>query len=189
MAGNPSNVRLFTEADVFVYKQPVLAPADIPDDITDPFDTTVAWDATAQSTVKWGYLGILVGADGIDTQREFSETDITGWGYGTILVASKDFKATVALKAREDNPVVQSIKWPGSSDTTLVIPDPAHLYFGFEKRTADGYIDRKITKRPARLWIPNEKDVEGDNTPSDLTARIFPNSARELFIWQHGDAA
>ncbi|MBU8834594.1 hypothetical protein [Mycolicibacterium goodii] len=189
MAGNPSNVRLYTEADVFVFKGATLNAADIPEDISEPFDTTVAWDAADQATVKWGYLGILVGADGIDTAREWSETDITGWGYGTILVASKDFKATVTVSAREDNPVMQSILWPGSTDTSLNIPDPAHLYFGFEKRTASGYIDRRISKRPSRLWIPNEKDVEGDSTPREVQARIFPNSARELFHWQHGDAA
>ena len=189
MAGNPSNVRLYTEADVFVYKQSTLASGDIPADVTEPFDTTVAWDAVNQSTVKWGYFGILVGADGIDTAREWNETDITGWGYGTILVGSKDFKATVTVNAREDNPVMQSILWPGSSDTTLVVPDPGHYFFGFEKRTADGYVDRRITKRPARLWIPSEKDVEGDSTPREVQARIFPNSARELFHWQHGDAA
>lgn len=189
MAGNPSNVRLYTEADVFVYKQPALAPGDIPADVTEPLDTTIAWDAADQATVKWGYLGILVGADGIDTQREWDETDITGWGYGTILVASKDFKATVMVNFREDNLVAQEILWPGSSDDTLVVPDPAHLFFAFEKRTATGYVDRRITKRPSRLWVPNEKDVEGDNTPRELSARIFPNSARELFHWQHGDAA
>lgn len=189
MAGNPDNVRLYTEADVFVYKQPALNPADVPADTTEPFDTSIAWDAADQSTVKWGYLGILVGADGIEMQREWDETDITGWGYGTILVASKDFSARVTVSFREDNPVTQSVLWPGSTDTTLKVPDPAHMFFAFEKRTAGGYIDRKIGKRPSRLWVPNINDPEGDNTPRELTARIFPNSARELFTWQHGDAA
>lgn len=187
MAGNPSNVRLYTEADVFVYKGTTLAGADIPADVTEPFDTTVAWDAA--TGVKWGYLGMLVGADGIDTAREWDETDIDAWGYGVILVASKNFKATVTVNAREDNAVMQSILWPGSSDSALIVPDPAHLFFAFEKRTADGYVDRRITKRPSRLWIPSEKDVEGDSTPRELSAKIFPNSARELFTWQHGDAA
>lgn len=189
MAGNPGNVRLYTEADVFVYKQTVLDPDDVPADVTEPFDTTVAWDAVNQSTVKWGYFGILVGADGIDLSREWNETDITGWGYGTILVGSKNFKATVKVNAREDNAVMRSVLNPGSTDTTIVVPDPAHLFFAFEKRTADGYVDRRISKRPARLWIPSEKDVEGDSTPREVEARIFPNSARELFTWQHGNAA
>lgn len=189
MAGNPSNVRLYSEADVFVYKQPVLDPEDIPETVADGFDTSVAWDHASQATVKWGYFGILVGADGIDLQREWDETDITGWGYGTILVASKDFKATAMVSAREDNPVMQSILWPGSSSSTLSVPDPAHYFIGFELRTANGYVDRKITKRASRLWIPNQKEVEGDNTPREVSARIFPNSARELFEWQHGEAA
>lgn len=189
MAGNPSNVRLYSEADVFVYKGATLPSGDIPADVTEPFDTTVAWNAASPAIPKWGYFGILVGADGIDLQREWSDTDIFGWGYGTILVASKDFKATVRVSVREDNPVVQSVLWPGSSDTELSVPDPAHLFFAFEKRTAAGYVDRKITKRPSRLWIPNDKDVEGDNTPKELSARIFPDSARKLFAWQHGDAA
>lgn len=189
MAGNPSNVRLFAEADVFVYKQKALDPDDVPADVTEPFNTTVAWDAVNQSTVKWGYLGILVGADGIDLQREWDRKDITGWGFGVILTAWKDFKATVKVSARERNPVVQSIRWPGSTDTALTVPDPAHLFFGFELRTADGYVDRRITKRPSQMWIPGEKEVEGDNTPAEIEARIFANSARELFTWQHGDAA
>lgn len=189
MAGNPSNVRLYTEADVFVYKQPTLAPADIPEDVTEPFNTTVAWDAADQATVKWGYLGILVGASGIETQREWDESDITGWGYGTILVASRDFSARVTVSFREDNPVTQSILWPGSTDSTLKVPDPAHMFFAFEKRTASGYVDRRITKRASRLWVPNIPDDEGGDNPRELTARIFPNSARELFDWQHGDAA
>lgn len=189
MAGNPSNVKLYAEADVFVYKQPALASGDIPADVTEPFDTTVAWDAADQSTVKWGYLGILVGADGIDLARDWDRKDITGWGFGVIAVAFKDFKATVKVSARENNPVVHSILWPGSTDTSLVVPDPAHLFFAFEKRTADGYVDRRISKRPSQLWIPGEKDVEGDNIPRELEARIFANSARELFTWQHGDAA
>ena len=186
MAGNPGNVRLYTEADVFVYKGTTLAPADIPADVETEFDTTTAWTDPA---AKWGYLGILVGADGIDLAREWSETEITGWGYGTILVASKDFKATVTVSAREENPVTQSILWPGSTDTTLSVPDPAHLFVAFEFRTADGYVDRKISKRPSRLWIPNDKRVEGDNSPYVVNSRIFSNSSRELFAWQHGQVA
>lgn len=175
MAGNPDNVVLWTEADVLLYNATTLPVDDLPDTITDPFVTT---------TGKWGYLGLLVGADGIDIQREWDETDIPAWGYGTIIVASKDFKCTGMASAREDNPVVQSILWPGSTDTTLVVPDPAHQFVAMEKRSATGKKHRMITKRPARHWIANDKKVEGDNTPYQVNMRIFPNAARELFLVQ-----
>lgn len=175
MAGNPDNVVLWTEADVLLYNATTLSVDDLPDTITDPFVTT---------TGKWGYIGLLVGADGIDIQREWDETDIPAWGYGTIIVASKDFKCTGTASAREDNPVVQSILWPGSTDTTLVVPDPAHQFVAIEKRAASGQKHRMISKRPARLWIANEKKVEGDNTPYEVNMRIFPNAARELFLVQ-----
>lgn len=171
MAGNPDNVMLWTEADVLVYTGTTLATADIPATIEDPFVTT---------TGKWAFLGLLVGDAGIEIQREWDETDIPAWGYGTILVASKDFKATVNVQTREDNAVMQSILWPGSSSSVLKVPDPTSQYIAFEKRTATGKKNRLISKRPSRLWVPNIKDVEGDSTPRELAARLFPNSDREL---------
>lgn len=175
MAGNPSNVVLWTEADVLFFNAATLPTDDLPASITDPFVTT---------TGKWGYCGLLVGADGINISREWSETDIPAWGYGTIIVASKDFKCTGTVSAREDNPVVQSILWPGSTETTLVVPDPAHQFIAIEKRTAAGKKHRMIGKRPSRLWIPDDNKVEGDNSPYAINIRIFPNSARELFLVQ-----
>ena len=175
MAGNPDNVVLWTEADVLFYNSTTLPVDDLPSAITDPFVTT---------TGKWGYGGLLVGADGINIQREWDETDIPAWGYGTIIVASKDFKCTGTVSAREDNAVIQSILWPGSTDTTLVVPDPSHQFVAMEKRSATGKKHRMVSKRPARLWIPNDQKVEGDNTPYEISMRIFPNAARELFLVQ-----
>lgn len=175
MAGNPTNVVLWTEADVLLYNAATLPEDDLPAAITDPFVTTSG---------KWGYVGLLVGADGINITREWSETDIPAWGYGTIIVASKDFKCTGTVSAREDNAVVQSILWPGSTSTTLVVPDPAHQFVAIEKRAAGGTKHRMIGKRPTRLWIPNYNKVEGDNSPYEINMRIFPNAARELFLVQ-----
>jgi len=175
MAGSPENVILWTEADVLLYNAATLPVDDLPDTIDDAFVTT---------TGKWGYLGLLVGADGIKIQREWDETDIPAWGYGTIIVASKDFKCTGMVSAREDNAVVQSILWPGSTDTTLVVPEPSHQFVAIEKRAATGNKHRMVSKRPSRLWIPNDDKVEGDNSPYEVNMRIFPNSARELFLVQ-----
>jgi len=180
MAGNPSNVILWTEADVLLYAGTTLPTLDLPADITAPFVTT---------TGKWGYLGLLVGADGIKLAREWDETDIPAWGYGTIIVASKDFKCTGTVSAREDNEVVQSILWPGSTSSTLVVPNPSHQFVAIEKRSATGSKHRMVSKRPVRLWIPNDDKVEGDNSPYEVNMRIFPNAARELFLVQQTVAA
>lgn len=175
MAGNPSNVVLWTEADVLLYNAATLPAGDLPTDITTAFVTT---------TGKWGYLGLLVGAEGIKIAREWDETDIPAWGYGTIIVASKDFKCTGTVSAREDNPVVTSVLWPGSTATTLTVPTPSHQYVAIEKRGSNGEKHRMISKRPVRLWSPNYDKTEGDNTPYEINMRIFPNAARELFLVQ-----
>lgn len=175
MAGNPDNVHLWTEADVLFYNALTLPAADLPTDVTTPFDT---------SADKWGFAGLLVGDDGIDIAREWDEADIPAWGYGTIMVSSRNFKATGKVSVREDNDVVQSILWPGSTSSTVVVPQPSSQFVAIEKRGAAGEVKRLISKRPCRLWIPNEKSVEGNNSPYEVNIRIFPNAAKELFLAQ-----
>lgn len=175
MAGNPDNVHLWSEADVLFYNAVTLPVADIPTDVTTAFVTT---------TGKWGYAGLLVGDDGIDIQREWDEADIPAWGYGTILVSSRNFKATGKVSVRETNPIVQSVLWPGSTASTIVVPQPSSQFVAIEKRGSNGEVKRLISKRPCRLWIPNDKAVEGNNTPYEVNIRIFPNSAKELFLAQ-----
>lgn len=182
MAGDPTNVSLWTNADVLLYKGLTLPTADLPTAVTDPFNTTTAW--TASTGVKWGYLGLLSGDLGMDDARTWNEKDIPAWGYGAILVASKDFKLETKVSFLEDNPVSHDILWPGSTDTTIVVPQPASYFIAFEKRTAGGKVYRRISKRPARLWVQNIKDIEGDASPREIAVRCFPNSAFELFSTQ-----
>lgn len=181
MAGNPASVsaRLFAEADVLLYDNPTLTPTDIPATVTDPFVTT---------TGKWEFVGLLVGDAGIEQSREWDDTDIPAWGYGTILVASKDFKHTTTISALEDNPTVQKILWPGSTDTTIVVPQPLHAFFAIEKRTAGGNVNRLISKMPGRFWCQTVKDNEGGAEPREIELRVFPNSAKELYDAQKSAA-
>lgn len=182
MAGNPSNVSLWAGADVLIYQPATLLSADIPTDVTTAFATTIAWTAT--TGVKWGFLGLLSGDAGLDDARTWTEKDIDAWGYGAIMVASKDFKLETKASFLEDNPVTQSIIWPGSTTGSIVVPQPAYFYVAFEKRTAAGDIHRRISARPARLWVPNVKDVEGDATPREVSIRCFPDSNFKLFTTQ-----
>lgn len=182
MAGNPANVSIWANADVLIYQPTTLAPADIPTDVTTPFATTVAW--TAGTGVKWGFLGLLSGDAGLDDARTWTEKDVDAWGLGAIMVASKDFKLETKLSFLEDNPVTDSVMWPGSAAGTIVVPQPAYFFAAFQKVTAAGDIHRRITARPARFWVPNVKDVEGDATPRECSVRIFPDATGKLFTTQ-----
>ena len=163
MAGNPANVssRLFAEADVLIYKAATLAVDDIPDTVTDPFVTTVG---------KWEFLGLLVGDAGIEQSRQWDSTDIPAWGYGTIIVADKDFSHTTKVSALEDNPTVQEILWPGSTETTIVVPHALHAWMAVEKRTAAGGVNRLISKMPARFWLHLQADYDLQTALNDAGA-------------------
>lgn len=177
MAGNPANVasRVFAEADVLLYPNPTLPTADIPTAVTDPFVTT---------TGKWEFLGLLVGDAGIESSREWDETDIPAWGYGVIIVASKDFNHTTTISALEDNPTVDKVLWPGSTATSIIVPQPLLSFFAIEKRTADLKVNRLVSKMRGRFWCQNVNDNEGDAQPREINVRVFPNSAKELYAAQ-----
>lgn len=181
MAGNPANVsaRLFAEADVLIYPNATLAAGDIPTAVTDPFVVT---------TGKWEFLGLLVGDAGIEQTRQWDDTDIPAWGYGVILVASKDFSHTTKVSALEDNPTVQKILWPGSTDTKIVVPQPLFSFFAVEKRTAAGNVNRLISKMPGRFWCETLTDNEGGADPREIEVRVFPNAAKELYATQKSAA-
>lgn len=179
MAGHASNVLLWTEADVLVYNYPThtttLPGGDIPVDADAAF---------VISPTKWSYLGLLVGDAGIEQDRAWTEKDIPAWGYGTIKIARKDFKLTTKVSALEDNLVVQEILWPASSSSKLKVPHPLSRFIAFEKRSADGEVNRLITTTPADLWSANIKDAEGDANVKQIDVRVFPNSSEELYLVQ-----
>jgi hypothetical protein len=181
MAGNPANVsaRLFAEADVLIYPNPTLDALDIPAAVDDAFVTT---------TGKWEFLGLLVGDAGIEQSRTWDDTEIPAWGYGVIIVASKDFSHTTKVSALEDNPAVQKILWPGSTDTAVVVPQPLFAFFALEKRTAGGNVNRLISKMPGRFWCETLTDNEGGAEPREIEIRVFPNSAKELYAAQKSAA-
>lgn len=180
MAGNPSNVPLWANADVLIYGGATFT-TDLPTSVTTAFATTPAWGVTGY---KWGFLGLLSGDQGFDDARTWTEKDVNAWGYGAIMVASKDFKLEVKASFLEDNPVTEAIVWPGATTTGIVVPQPAYYPVAFQRVDSAGNIYRRITSRPARLWVQNVKDVEGDVTPREVSIRVFPDSGFNLFTTQ-----
>ena len=61
------------------------------------------------------------------------------------------------------------------------VPHALHAWMAVEKRTAAGGVTRLISKMPARFWCETISDNEGGAQPREIEARIFPNSAKELY--------
>ncbi|CAM3432790.1 hypothetical protein [Tsukamurella hominis] len=173
MAGNPDNVKLWDGADVLILdKAGALAPADLPTAVTDPFPA------------PWEFVGLLNGDQGFENSREWDETDITAWGYGVVKVASKNLKVERKFTALEDNETTMGLIWPGSTSTALVVPKPAYKYVAFQLVDDLGQTVRYVSKLKARIWASNANEKEGAADGYEFNARIFPNSAKELFLVQ-----
>ncbi|QSL99879.1 major tail protein [Gordonia phage Ayotoya] len=181
MAGNADNVKLWDGADVLIFTgsgvpSSTATPATLPATITDDWPT------------DWKYVGLLKGDSGFQDSREWSETDIPAWGYGTVKVSSKDFKDTRKFTAIEDNETTFGLIWPGSDDTKIVVPKPANRFIAFQLVDDDGGKVRYISKRKARIWAPNWNQVEGQVDGYEFDSRIFPDSNKELYRVQKAAA-
>jgi hypothetical protein len=183
MAGIPANVqsRLWSEADVLLWLGSTPpTEADLPEAITDPFDT---------GDEKWGFLGLLVGESGLEQNRNWDEKKITAWGYGVVAAPVKDFVLETKVSALEDNAVMQKIMWPGSTATSIVVPKPLYAHYALEKRTATGGKHRAISAERGKFWVPTIKDAEGDAPPREVTVTAFPSPTMELYKVQQQSAA
>lgn len=180
MAGNADNVKIWTDADVLVYTGPgspfeIISPAtsaNVPASITDLFNST------------WAYVGMLKGDAGFAESREWSQTDIPAWGYGTVKVSNKDYKDTRKFTAIEDNDTTFDLIWPGSTDTDIVVPKPANRYLAFELTDDEGNKKRLITRKKSQVWAPNWNQVEGNVDGYEFEGRIFPTGDKKLYAVQ-----
>ncbi|EIV23230.1 MULTISPECIES: hypothetical protein [Mycobacteroides] len=184
MAGNADNVKLWDGADVLIY-----TGTDSPYDITSPATTNnLPATITDPWPALWKYVGLLHGDNGFENTREWNETDITAWGYGVVKVASKNLKVERKFTALEDNETTTSLIWPGSTDTAIVVPKPASRFIAFQLVDDLGHTTRYISKLRSRIWAPNANEKEGAADGYGFTARIFPNSNKELFALQKSAA-
>lgn len=174
MAGDTDNASLWPDADVF----------------TAPLGTALPASATADFPVGWDQVGLLDGEAGFSFGREEDVNDLFAWGGILVRRSRRNFKATVKFTALEDNEVTRALVWPGSSETSIVVPRPEQILIGFETREGDK-IKRLICANYAEVEVGADiVDKESDLTKYELIASIFPDATvepPELFVRQFDD--
>ena len=175
MAGDPSNARLWADADVYVsFDTEAPNPADV--------DTAFG--------VDWELVGLLDGDEGFTESRDEDVEDLYAWGGILVRTARKNFKLTRTFTALEDNETTFRLRWPGSTDDTIVVPSGARVErvrVAFE--TVDGdTVHRLISTYQAEITVDgdiNENESELSSIPFIVT--VFPNDDGELFTVQTAD--
>lgn len=177
MTGDPNNVHIWAEADVWALK-----PGDIPAGKT--IEDMLPDSPEADWPPAWNAAGLLNGDAGFEEAAEWDETEHPAWGYGVIKVGYKDFKMTRTFTTLEENPTVAYLRSRNDTATHVKVSKPADVYLGFETRDGEGAVKRRITCMPASVKYSGRNENESDLPQIEFESKIFPNSQRELFFKQ-----
>lgn len=176
MAGNPSNVNIWGNADVYV-----LFPENLPgSSITD----AVPADIDTDPGVFWEVAGLLDGEAGFEEGKEWDKTEHPAWGYGIIIVGHKNFKMTQKFTALEENEVTDRLDSNDDTATHVKVSKPTKAYLMFETVSDAGVKRRRITTVPASISSGGRTINESDMPSREFEADIFANSDKQLFIKQ-----
>jgi hypothetical protein len=172
VAGDTANPRIWLGADVYVAPVGSTAPTNI----------VGALDAA------WEPLGLL-GEDGMTETRDEDITD--HYAYGSVLVRStrRRHKRTISVVALEDNPIVQSVKNPGSTAlttsgvTTRTVKVPTTARKAFLLELVDGDITlRRIIPTGEVLEVGDQAISDNEMASVELTINVYPDSDGVLYL-------
>lgn len=172
MANDPSLAEYWPNADVYV------APlgSAIPADEDTPFDG------------DWSLVGLLDGEAGFAWTRARTKAQRFAWGETLIRTTRKDFMLSCKFTAFEGgNTAVDELVWPGSSDGTLVVPNPERILIAFETREGD-VVKRMISAYQADVEVDGDVVDKADVTGYPFMATIYPNGDGELLTRQPAGA-
>lgn len=171
MAGDPSNASLWPDADVY----------------TAPLGTALPSTVDDAFSGDWDLVGLLDGEQGFVHSRDETVNDLFAWGGILVRRSRRNFKATVKFTALEDNEVTRALVWPGSTETSIVVPTPDRILIAFETREGDK-VQRLICAYQAEVEVDGDiVDKEDDLTKYPLIATIYPDASAdppELFVRQ-----
>lgn len=156
MAGNASNIRFWETGDVFIFDP------DVPFVVA----THVPVDIDAPLAAQWLIGGLMKGDPGVELPREIQRTDVPTWQQGVIGERFKNPKSSMNFNLLEDNEVTDILVDPAN------VPRIVKTYVACEFVDEEGFKERRITKKPARIWVPNDnkqQDVNGRDVQVSLT--------------------
>ncbi len=173
MAGNSDNASLWADADVYVA----------------PVGTAIPTSASTPFAAAWTLCGLLDGGDGFTQSRNEDTADFYAWGGILVRTSRKNFKLTDKFSLLEDNAVTRGLIWPGSTDTSLIVPRPQPVLYARELREGTK-VKRLITAKHAVIEVDGDLvENESDLTKYGMIATIYPTSAGVLFTRQFIDTA
>lgn len=158
MPGNASNIRVWETGDVFIFDPEVafVALTHLPDDIDDPLHAA------------WLPAGLMKDDPGLDKPRDITRSDVPTWQQGVVMERFRNPKSTLNFNLLEDNEATEILVRPGK------VPRIVKTYVAYEVVTDDGYKERGITTKPARIWVPNDGKTGDPNKGRDVNCSLTP---------------
>lgn len=169
MSGDPTNARLWADADVYVAFD---TEAPNPSDASDPFGE------------EWDLIGLLDGEEGFVESREEEVNDHFAWGGILMRTSRRNFKLMKSFTAFEHNDTTRRLRWPGSDPGEIKVPRPERIKIAFETREG-GRVHRLISAFEAEV-VPDGDFTENESDPASLAfaSTIFPDADGVLFVEQ-----
>lgn len=173
MPGTASNVRVFTNADVYV----------APKDTAGPANCAAAWPGS------WNAVGLLNGEDGFTEKREDDKSEFYSWGGNLLRKTKSKHRRTLTFTCLEDNATVFALVNPGgtrntssglTTDVHKAGSDNTVIALGLEVKDGN-FVRRRIVKRATIEEIGEIKDAEGDITAYEITVAVLDDGTGTLW--------
>lgn len=169
MAGDPMNVRIWEQGDVFI--------AD-PDVVWNPA-THLPADIDAALPSIWVPAGLMLGDPGVGMAREIEKTDLNAWQAKRFRTRYKNGKQDAAFTLLEDNEIVADL----IDEENVPRAKRRRIALVFEEE--NGYLKRMFSTGLFDLWVTNNDHKEDmDGRPVEVST--YPDATGKIWTVQKG---
>ena len=193
MAGDPNNVEVWSDADVYIGGLTATNPT-----AGAAFVLNATSGGTAGVVDKWDFVGLLDGSAGFAESQTNDSTDYNAWGVGVVATQKKNLAITKTFTCLEDNPIALSLRY----DTTGLTPTGSNYSGNLKGRDLNNkfkiafqvqsgtLIQRLISKNYAIVDSVGDAVQGEDNIASfSVTVKIIPDSSNVYWVAYKGAAS